>query len=112
RNEEIRHAQTQLKEAELNLTRLNEELEVQVNAAYDKVERIEGMIEVARSVVGLRTEAERVADQQFEQSSLLLSEKIKAHALATEAHASFVEAALGLSLAQNEVKQTIGQMPR
>jgi outer membrane protein TolC len=112
RNEEINHSQTLLKEAELNLTRLNEEIEVQVNAAYDKVERITEAVEVARSVMDLRTEAARVADQQLAQSSLLLSEKTKAHALATEAHASFFEATLGLSLAQNEIKRTIGQMPR
>jgi outer membrane protein TolC len=112
RNEEIRHSQTLLNEAELNLARLNEELEVQVNAAYDKVERIEGMLGVAREVMDLRTEAARVADRQFDQSSILTSDKTKAHALATEAHASLVEATLGLSLAQNEVKRTIGQMPR
>jgi len=112
RNEEIHHSKTLLNEAELNLTRLNEELEVQVNAAYDKVERIEGLMGVARKVMDLRTEAARVTDRQFEQSAALLSDKIKAHALATEAHASLVEATLGLSLAQNEVKRTIGQMPR
>src|SRR5215475_75699 len=62
RNEEIHHAQTQLKEAELNLARLNEDLEVEVNSAYDKMERIETLVGVANSVMSLRTEAARVAD--------------------------------------------------
>jgi outer membrane protein TolC len=112
RNGEIHHAQTELSEAEVNLAQQTDELEVQVNAAYDKVEQIQGLVDVASSVMNLRTEAERVTDRQFEQSSSLLSERLKAHALATEAHASFVEAALQLSLAQNEVKKAIGQMPR
>jgi outer membrane protein TolC len=112
RNEEIRHSQTMLNEAEVNLTRLNEELEVQINAAYDKVELIEGTLGVARKVMDLRTEAARVADRQFEQSSILLSEKINAHALASEARAALIEATLDLSLAQSQVKRTIGQMPR
>jgi len=112
RNEEIRHSQTLVNEAEVNLTRLTDDLEVEVNAAYDKVERIEEMLGVARSVMDLRTEAARVSDQQYQQSSVLLSDKINAHAQATQAHASLVEATLGLVLAQNEVKRTIGQMPR
>lgn len=112
RNEQIRHSQILLNEAEENLRKLNDELEVQVNAAYDKVEQAEGMLGVARKVMELRTEAARVADRQFEQNSILLSEKIKAHAMAIEANASLLESTLGLSLAENEVKQTIGQMPR
>ncbi len=96
----------------MNLIRATEDLEVQVNSAYDKLQRIEGVLGVDREVMDLRVEAARVADQQYEQSSILLSEKTKAHALATEAHASFIEATLRLSLAQNEVKRTIGQMPR
>jgi outer membrane protein TolC len=112
RNEEIRHSETLLDEAEVNLTKLNEDLDVQVNAAYDKVEQIEGTVDVARNLMDLRVEAARVTDRQFEQTAALLSAKIKAHALATEAHASLIEATLDLSLAQNQVKQTIGQMPR
>jgi len=112
RNEQIRHSQTLLNEAVVNLAKLNENLEVQVNAAYDKVEQAEGMLGVARKVMDLRTEAARVADRQFEKSSILLSEKIHAHAMVAEANASLAEATLRLSLAQNEVKQIIGQMPR
>ena len=112
RNAEIKDSRTLLSQAELNLTRIEEEVTVQVEAAYDKVERMQDMVGVAEEALNVRTEAARLADRQFEQTAALASSKAEAHAKSISAKASLLEASLGLSLAQGDLKRTIGQLPR
>jgi outer membrane protein TolC len=83
-----------------------------VETAYDKVEQFESMVGVAKELLGVRTEAARLADRQFEQSAALASAPEEAHAKAASAKAALLEATLGLSLAQAELKRTIGQIPQ
>jgi outer membrane protein TolC len=105
RNAEIRDSRTLLSQAELNLTKVKEEVTVQVETAYDKVEQLQNMVGVAEEALKVRIEVARLSDRQFEQSAALASAR-------AEAQASYVEATLGLSLAQADLKRTIGQMPR
>jgi outer membrane protein TolC len=112
RNAEIRDSRTLLSQAELNLAKVEDEVTVQVESAYDKVEQLQNMAGVAQEAFGVRTEAARLADRQFEQNAALASARAEAHAKTASAKASFLEATLGLSLAQGELKRTIGQMPR
>ncbi|AXC13476.1 outer membrane efflux protein [Acidisarcina polymorpha] len=112
RNAEIRDAQTVLSQAELNLAKIDDEVTVQVEAAYDKVEQLKSMVGVAEEALGVRTEAARLTDRQYEQNAALASARVEAHAKATSAKASLLEATLGLSLAQGELKRTLGQLPR
>ena len=85
---------------------------VRVEAAYNKIEQLEGMVGVAEEVLKVRTEAARLTDRQFEQNAALASVQAEAHAKSIAAKASLLEANLGLSLAQGELKRTIGQTPR
>lgn len=112
RNAEIKDARTQLAQAELNLARVEDEVDVEVESAYDKVEQVESMVQVAEQALTVRIEAARLTDRQFEQNAALASARSEAHAKATSAKASFLEATLGLSLAQGDLKRAIGQMPR
>jgi outer membrane protein TolC len=112
RNAEIRDSRTLLSQAELNLTKTEEEVTVRVETAYDKIEQLQGMVGVAEEVLKVRTEAARLTDRQFEQNAALASVKAEAHAKSIAANASLLEANLGLSLAQGELKRTIGQTPR
>lgn len=112
RNSEIRDSHTLLSEAELNLAKVEDEVAVRVETAYDKVEQVQSMVEVAEEAFGVRTEAARLADRQYEQNAALVSARDEAHAKASSAKASFLEATLALSLAQGELKRTIGQMPQ
>ena len=59
-----------------------------------------------------REEASRVTDRRFEQNAALASARAEAHAKAISAQASYLEATLGLSLAQGDLKRTIGELPR
>jgi outer membrane protein TolC len=112
RNAEIEDSRTLLSQAELNLVKVEEEVGVQVEQAYDKVEQLQNLAGVAEEALRVRTEAARLADRQFEQTAALASARAEAHAQSISAEASLLEAHLGLSLAQGELTRTIGQLPR
>ena len=109
---EIKDSRTLLSEAELNLEKVRDEVAVQVEKAYDKVEQLQDLAGVADEVLKARTEASRVTDSRFEQNAALASARAEAHAKTISAKASFLEATLGLSLAQGDLKRTIGELPR
>lgn len=112
REAEVRESRTLLAQAELNLSRIEEGVAVQVESAYDKVEQLQDLVGVAEEALTVRTEAARLADRQFEQNEVLASARAEAHAKVISAKASSLEASLGLSLAQGELIRTIGEMPR
>jgi outer membrane protein TolC len=112
RKEEIDDSHTLLSQAELNLTKVEDEVAVQAETAYDKVVQMQSMVGLAEEVLKARTEAARVADRQFEQTAALASAQAEAAAKVSSAKASLLEASLGLSLAQGELKRAMGQIPR
>ena len=108
---QIKDSRTLLSEAELNLTRIEDEVSVQVETAYDKVEQMQDLVGVAEQVVKTREEASRVTERRFEQTSALASARAEAHAKTISAQASYLEANLGLLLAQGDLKRTMGELP-
>ena len=109
---EIKDSQTLLSEAQLNLEKVEDEVAVQVEQAYDKVEQLQDLAGVAEEALQAREEASRVTDRRFEQDAALTSARAETHAKAISAKASSLQAALGLSLAQGDLKRTIGELPR
>jgi outer membrane protein TolC len=109
---EVKDSRTLLSEAELNLAKVKDEVAVQVETAYDKVEQLRNMVGVAEQALNARVELARLSDRQFEQTEALASARSEAHAKAASAKASYLEATLGLSLAQADLKRSIGQLPR
>jgi outer membrane protein TolC len=112
RNAEISESRTMLSKAELNLANVEEEVTVQVETAYDKVEQMQNLVAVAEEVLKTREEAARLANRQFEQKEVLASARAEAAAKTSSAKASLLEANLGLSLAQGELKRVMGEIPR
>jgi outer membrane protein TolC len=112
REAQLREARTEMRGAEVAIDRLQSEIEVEVGAAYDRIEELRQTVDVAEQAVKVRTEAARLADRQFEQNAALNSARNEAHADLLSANASLFEADFGLSLAQADLKRTIGQMPR
>jgi DNA-binding FrmR family transcriptional regulator len=92
--------------------KLQSEIEVQVQGIYDRVEERRQMFDVAGQIVRVRTEAARLADRQFEQTAALNSARSQNHADLASATASLLEATCGLSLAEADLKRSIGQMPQ
>ena len=85
---------------------------VQVEIAYNKVEQMQSLTTVAEDISKTRTEAALIADRQFEQDAALASARAEAAAKMGSAKASLLEANLGLSLAQGELKRAMGEVPR
>ena len=83
-----------------------------MEAAYDRIEELKQTLDVAEQTVRVRTEAARLADRQREQNAALNSACSQAHADLSSANASLFEADFGVSLAEADLKRTIGQMPR
>jgi outer membrane protein TolC len=108
---EIKDSRTLLSEAELNLARIEDEVTVQVETAYDKVEQMQDLVGVADQVVKTRAEASRVTERRFEQTAALASARSEAHAKEISSQASYLEANLGLSLAQGDLRRTMGELP-
>jgi outer membrane protein TolC len=112
RNAQIGESRTMLSQAEVSLAKAKEEVTVQVEIAYNKVEQMQSLITVAEDVLKARTEAARVADSQFEQNAALASARAEAAAKTSSARVSLLQANLGLSLAQGELKRAMGEIPR
>jgi outer membrane protein TolC len=108
RRAEIRQEQVALREAEENLQRLKDEVAVQVEQTYNKLERTKNMVEVAQQVVDLRTEGERLASNQLKEGVVLVSDRRKANAEVYKAQADLLQANLAYVLARAELDRTIG----
>ena len=112
RNAEIGQARIMLSKAEVNLDKVEEEVAVEVEIAYDNVEQTLTLVKVAEEVLKARTEGARLADSQFEQGAALASVRAEAAAKMSSAKASLLEANVELFLAQAELKRVMGELPR
>jgi outer membrane protein TolC len=112
RKAEIDQSRTTFSKAQVNLDKVKEEVAVQVELAYDKVDQMLTLVTFAEEALKARTEAARLAHSQFEQGAALASARADAAAKMSSAKASLLEAHLGLSLAQAELKRVMGELPR
>jgi outer membrane protein TolC len=108
REAELGHAKTLLRQAEVNLARLTEEVLVKVNTAYDQVEQIEGLTALADEVLKVRTEAARVSSKQVELQAALPSQLSRSQAQLLTAQANAMEASVALTLAQGDIRRILG----
>ena len=111
RRADVRERADQLAEAEQNVQRLKDELAVSVEHAYHKLERTNTMIDVAREVVSLRQESERLAGNELTQGVVNVSERRQAAAASYKAEADLLQASLGYLLARAELEEVIGHTP-
>ena len=112
REAQVRNSKTAVTSAQVTIDKLESEVTVEIQAEYDRVEELREMVGVVQQAVEVRTEAARLADREFEQNALLNSARSQAHADLSNATALLLEANLNLSLAEADVKRTLGQLPR
>ena len=112
REAQVRSARTAVTSAQVSIDRLESGISVEIQAEYDRVEELKEMVGVVQQAVEVRREATRLADRRFEQNALLSAARSQEHADLSNATALLLEANLNLSLAEAEVKKTIGQIPR
>jgi outer membrane protein TolC len=107
----VRERETQLAQAQENLTRLKEGVNVQIERSYNKVKRTKHMLQVATEVVKLRAEGERLAENQVTQGLVLVSARRQASAASYKAQADLLQAQLAFLLAGAELEQAAGRTP-
>src|SRR5262249_5859515 len=66
RKAELDESRTMLSKEELNLVKVEEEVTIAVEVAYDKVEQMQNLVTVTAEALKARTEAAQVAERQFE----------------------------------------------
>jgi len=111
RRSAVRERSTQLAEAEENLERLREQVGVEVERSYNKMERTKSMVEVATQVAKLRQESERLTTDQAAQGVVLVSDVRHAAAANYKAKADLLQASLGYLLAHAELERSVGRAP-
>ncbi len=107
----VRQREAQLAQAEENLHRLKEAVAVKIERSYNKLDRTKQMVQVAEQVVKLREETDRLAQNQFAQGVMLVSDRRQASAASYKAQADSLQANLGYLLAWAELEQAVGRVP-
>jgi outer membrane protein TolC len=107
----LRQRDAQLAQAKENLARVSSEVELRVQAAYNKLQRTQQMLAVSEELLAVRKEARRVSAQQMEQGAYLRSQAEAAAAQQFEAETSLLQSQLDYSQARDELIQAVGQTP-
>jgi len=103
--------EAQLAQAKENLARLKDEVELAVHTAYNKLERTEQMLKVSEEVVALRSESNRVLQQELVQGAALKSQAAMATAQEYDAKVLLLQSQLSYSQAHDEFIHAMGGTP-
>lgn len=106
-----RERESQLAQAKENLARLTDEVELAVHIAYNKLERTQEMLKVSEEVVALRSESNRVLQQELLQGAALKSQATMAVAQEYDAKALHLQSQLDYSQAHDEFIHAMGGTP-
>jgi outer membrane protein TolC len=105
----LRERDAQLAQAKENLARINDEIQVGVQSAYNKVQRTQQMVAVSQELLATRQEARRVSAQQLERGVYLRSQADAATAQEFAAQTMLLQSQLEYAQAQDELTNAIGQ---
>jgi len=111
RNAAIGEHKAQLAQAEQNLARVKEEVELRVQTAYNKLERTRQMMKVSEDLLALRTESHRVSVEQLRQGAMLRSQVDTAAAHELDAKTLLLQSQLDYIQARDELTESMGQAP-
>ena len=111
KNAIVHEHQAQLSQAKENLARLTDEVELEVETAYNKLDRTQQMLKVSEEVVALRDESNRVMQQRLLQGAALNSQAANATAQQFDAKALLLQSQLDFLQANDELLNAIGRTP-
>jgi outer membrane protein TolC len=111
RNAEIGERKSQLAQAQENLARLTDEIELRVQTVYNKRERTHEMLKVSEELLALRTEQHRVAVQQLQEGTALPSQLDGAAAQELYAKTALLQSQLDYFEAEDEMLEAEGITP-
>jgi outer membrane protein TolC len=104
----VHERQAQLSQAKENLAKLTDAVEVSVQTAYNKLERTQQMLKVSEEVLALRTESNRVRQQELIRGAALNSQADAATAQEYDAKALLLQSQLDYFEAHDEVIHALG----
>jgi outer membrane protein TolC len=104
----VRERHDEISEAEENLKRVKDEVEVHVNMIYNKLELARATIEVRKAYLAARQEGARLSEDQFKQGVTLASQRDGSRAQAMKARAGLLDASLAYLLARDDLTRTLG----
>src|SRR5713101_684130 len=104
----IRERRDEVSEAEENLQRVKDEIEVRINMIYNRLEVARAMVEVRREYLAARLENARLSEDQFKQGITLASQRDASRAQATKARAGLLDASLAYLLARDDLNRALG----
>ncbi len=104
----IHERHDEISEAEENLRRTQDEIEVRVKMIYNRLEVARALVEVKREYLAAKQESARLAEDQFKQGLTLASQRDASRAQATKAQAGLLEASLAYLLAHDDLTRTLG----
>jgi outer membrane protein TolC len=107
----IREREAQLLQAKENLARVTDEVELAVHTAYNKLERTQEMRNVAEELLALRTESNRVLQQELLRGVALSSQGEMAAAQELDARTSLLQSQLDYTQANAEITKAMGRTP-
>jgi outer membrane protein TolC len=104
----VRERRDEISEAEENLKRIKDEVEVRIAAIYNRLEITRAMVEVKQEYFAARQESAHLAEDQFKQGITLASQRDASRAQAMKARAGLLDASLAYLLARNDLTRTLG----
>jgi outer membrane protein TolC len=104
----VHERQAQLSQAKENLAKLTDAVEVSVQTAFNKLERTQQMLKVSEEVLSLRTESNRVRQQELIRGAALNSQADTARAQEYDAKALLLQSELNYFEAHDEVIHAMG----
>jgi outer membrane protein TolC len=111
RNAEIGERKAQLAQAEENLARMKDEIELRIQTVYNKRERTREMMKVSEELLALRTEVHRVAVQQLQEGTAVPSQVNGAAAQELYAKTALLQSQLDYFEAEDEMLEAEGLTP-
>ncbi len=112
RRADIGERQAQLWQAKENLHRLNDEITVELDKAYRKIENIRSMLDVAREALALQKERLRLVSNQIKTSTASYAKYNEAIAAAKKAESDELQARLSYEIAIADLNRIAGTYRR
>ena len=112
RNDVIGERSAQLSQARENLHRLNDEVTVEIDKAYRKLENIKSMMDVAREALALQQERLRLVSDQIKTSTVGYAKYNEAVAAVKKAESDELQARLSYHLAIADLNRIAGTYGR
>lgn len=107
----LRERQAQLSQAKETLAKLTDEVDLTVETAYNKLERTRQLLKVSEEVLALRSESNRVRQEELLRGAALNSQARAATAQEYDAQALLLQSQLDYQQAHDELLDAMGRTP-